>query len=46
MENPTSFKYKQFEVYSAKEVYNYDPVFFKNHKISEIVLKYLILLKI
>jgi len=34
MDKPTSFKYEQFEVYSAKEVYNYDPVFFKGIKLT------------
>lgn len=26
---PTSFKYDEFDVYLAKDVYDYDPVFFK-----------------
>ena len=37
MENitkPTFFKYEDFNVYPAEEVLNYDPVFFKNHKIT------------
>ena len=37
MENitkPTFFKYEDFNFYPAEEVLNYDPVFFKNHKIT------------
>ena len=33
MDKPTSFKYDNYEIYPAEEVLNYDPVFFKNHKI-------------
>ena len=29
MEKPSSFKYEQYEIYSAEDVYNYDPVYFK-----------------
>ena len=31
---PISFKYEQFEVYSAEDVYTYDPVFFNGIKLT------------
>lgn len=36
MEKPTSFKYENFDVYPADEVYKYDPIFFKGINLKSI----------